>query len=299
MKKSIGLLMAVALVVLTAFPAFAATPSSTSTEETTEYEMVLQKSREYKMRRSNVSGSEDPLVEYKRAFDERVKLPEQTLREYGFDEEQVQLMKRYANGELTFEQVALRASASCSTTLSSTLHTSSKYIIKYSFNWSAIPTGLGQDGFGVGAYGIDSSSVAFDTSISSTNASINYCYHNGQLYKTEGAKKTSDTNYMYATFESYKQNDVGSDWVWAKSGTMTMTIVPTVPGGKTFAAVRARGQYGHTSKSASKLSVSLSVSPSSGKISISFAIKSGGGSVTTYGLKQKVFYNDGSDHTES
>ena len=60
-------------------------------------------------------------------------------------------------------------------------------------------------------------------------------------------------------FSSYKLTDSGDRWVWAKSGAVTIVLVPTVSGGKQFAAVRARGEYAHSEKSDIEMTFAISV----------------------------------------
>lgn len=264
------------------------------TERTSEYDMVIKESLD--SRKKGNPLSEDPLLEYKKRFDERCREPEEVLEKMGYSMRQIELMKDYLAGRYEFYEIAAATAATLTTTLTCSTHTTTKYVVKYTFSWSTIPTGLGQDGIALGAYGIDSTSHRFDTKTSSKSGSVKYCYNDGTTYKTEYPTLTADDPGFKAKFASYKLNSSGSDWVYAKSGSFKLTIVPTVSGSTTFAAARARGSYGHSSAPSTKISIAIGLS--SNTITITFTKTSGSGSVSAMGTKQKVFYNNGSSTTE-
>lgn len=75
---------------------------------------------------------------------------------------------------------------------------------------------------------------------------------------------------------------------------MTIVIVPTVSGGKQFEAVRARGEYSHSTNEDIELSLSISVDIASETIVFTPSISNGeSGEVSQEGIRQIIFYNDG------
>lgn len=108
-----------------------------------------------------------------------------------------------------------------------------------------------------------------------------------------------DIDRQSTVFASYKLTDSGDRWVWAKSGSVTIVIVPTVSGGKQFAAVRARGEYAHSEKSDIEMTFAISVDVLSGEIVFSPGVRNdSNGRITQGGIRQIVFYNDGTAHKE-
>ena len=267
-----------------------------------EYEMVLSEHQEWVEEQAciiaddadNVEVSSDPLEDYKERLDERAGLPEDVLSGYGYSGEQIEILKQYENGEISFETAARATSANLSGSLYCGTHTKKKYAVTYNWTWDVLPNGLGQDGFGLGLYGVADDSRGFDTRMESTAASVTYYYTTGTRYRSESVSKTPNTNMLTAVFDSYKLSDAGDRWVWAKEGYMTIVIVPTVPGGKQFESVRARGEYSHSTNEDIELSLSISVDIASETIVFTPSISNGeSGEVSQEGIRQIIFYNDG------
>lgn len=273
-------------------------------EPKSEYQMALEETQRLESIAQEENSSENsdktPIEEYKEAFDARAEMSPEILCGMGYSADEIEILQRYKNGECSFEEAATRAAAVLTPNLKCTKHTTEKYIVEYSWEWDKTPVGLGEDGFALGLYGIDSQSVGFVTKLNSSTAAVTYCYTDGTYYKVEYPTTDVSTNAVSTKFDSYKLSDSGDRWVWAKRGYIIMNISPAVSGGKTFAAVRAAGEYGHSSKSSSQIDISVSVDVLSGSITATFSISpSSSGTVTPYGKKQSIFYNDGSEHVEA
>ena len=241
-----------------------------------------------------------PLEEYKEAFDVRAEMDADTLSGMGYSEAEIEVLQKYNSGECSFEEAATRASAVLTPNLTCPTHTEEKYVVKYSWEWDKTPVGLGEDGFAMGLYGIDDESEGFVTKLNSSVVAVTYCYTDNTHYHIEYPDKDVSSNTVSAKFDSYKLSDTGDRWVWAKKGYITMTVSPAVSGNKTFAAVRAAGEYGHSSKSSAQIDISVSVDVFTGDITTTFSIApSASGTVTPYGKKQILFYNDGTKYVEA
>lgn len=280
--------------------------SSNVIESKSEYQMAIEETRQMEALTQTDTNSESndavqtktPLEEYKEAFDIRAKLDVETLRGMGYSSTEIDILQKYKNGECTFEEAATRAAAVLTPKLTCTTHTEEKYTIKYSWEWDKTPVGLGEDGFAMGLYGIDDQSDGFVTKLDSSSAQITYYYTDSTYYKNEIPTKDISSNTVSAKFDSYKLSDLGDRWVWAKKGFVSMSVSPAVSGGKTFAAVRAAGEYGHSSRASSGIDISVTVDVKTGDITATFS-PSSSGTVTTYGKKQIIFYNDGSKVVEN
>lgn len=273
------------------------------TEPISEYQMAINETLKMEsLAHSGVASEEKttPLEDYRSAFDLRAEASPEVLIGMGYSDEEIQILQDYRNGVCTFETAAMRASAVFIPELKCTIHEPTRYIVEYEWEWDKTPVGLGQDGFALGIYGIDSQSVGFVTKLNSSTAAVTYYYTDGTYYKVESPTKDTSGNKVSTKFDSYKLNDLGDRWVWAKSGYIIMNISPAVSGEKTFAAVRAAGEYGHSSKSSAQIDISVTVNVITGDITATFSIApSSSGTVTPYGKRQSIFYNDGSEHKEA
>ena len=323
MKRILVTFMAIAMLISVNVPAMAIDNGAAATygvEETaerslsqvveskSEYQMAIEETQRMEARAQADSQSESvnsvqlktPLEDYKEAFDIRAGMDAETLSGMGYSSAEIDILQKYNNGECTFEEAATRASAVLTPKLTCTTHTAEKYIIKYSWEWDKTPVGLGQDGFAMGLYGIDDQSAGFVTKLNSATTSVTYYYTDNTYYKVEYPDKDVSANTVSTKFDSYKLSDLGDRWVWAKKGYITMTVSPAVSGGKAFAAVRAAGEYGHASENSAKIDISVSVNVLTGDITTTFSIAPfSSGSVTPYGKKQTIFYNDGSEFVEA
>lgn len=269
----------------------------------TEYEMVLEESAKYKRSKKilddKASIGEDPLEEYERALRIRASLSSAELVGMGYTEEEVELLKKFEDGRISFQEIAPRATATLTTDLEALSHTASRYSVRYNWSWSVPPTVLGKDGVSFGLYGIDSSSNAFDTKIDSKTSVVRYYYLDGRYHTSKSFPLETTARTVSGKFDTFIMDNTQSDRVWAKEGYITVAISPTVSGGSSFAAVRARAEYGHSTQGNTNVNISISVNPVAGEITIRFSVSSGTGSVSAMGQKQKVFYNNGNIHDET
>ena len=87
----------------------------------TEYEMVLEESAKYKRSKKilddKASIGEDPLEEYERALRIRASLSSAELVGMGYTEEEVELLKKFEDGRISFQEIAPRATATLTTDL--------------------------------------------------------------------------------------------------------------------------------------------------------------------------------------
>ena len=244
-----------------------------------------------------ISNDITPLDEYKLAFDERAQLPAETLKDLGYSEEEIQLLKDYADGKLSFDEVAPRASAVLSTVLSSSLYTTTQYKVRYTWSWDKTPAGTKKDTAILAVQGIDSSSHTLNTRISNKESKVTY-YVDDTYNKVESATLEVNGSYVTATYNKYKLTDNGNNWMWVKSGYLEVTLVPSISGGDTFAAVRARGELAVPTPHVDSYSIAVAYSPS-GTITITLTVETGRGTISHYGKVQKVFYNNGTYKSET
>ena len=299
MKKHISFVLVLLIVVgnITFAHALDSAPDISTVEfvSTSEYEMFQNDLDE--LRKTDAVRAKQLQKEYIQRFNQRASLPVETLLNFGYTEEQIKTLKEYSAGNISFESAASLTSAVLNTFMSAPTHTTSQYSFYYSWTWTSVPVNLYEDGVGLVAMGINPQSQNFDVKIDAKNSIITYYYTTGSYYGQENATISTSNAAVNSTFDLYKQNSLGTEYVWAKSGNITMTVSPTVEGGATFAAARARGEYGHATSHVSGLNISGVVTLLYGLLDVAFSFS--GGSLSEMGLIQRVYYNNGTYITES
>ena len=263
-----------------------------------EYDIVLQElqSLELEAQKTHKPIARNPLLEYEQEMKKRAELSESQLLGYGYTEQQIQLLKQYDAGEKTFDQIAPHTSATLTTDLQATKHTEKAYILRYTWEWSAVPTVTASDKVAIGTYGFNSAGNQVNHKMDGRSATVYYKYFNGTQAETTHPSTTLKENLgVESTIVMLKKDNDNADNIWAKGGQLTCSISPLGTNGK-FNGVRAKGSYGHASKTAN-ISTAIAVNPIMQTISISFKLTVSG-TVTTRGEKQKVFYNNGDSTLE-
>lgn len=302
MKKHLSLLLTFILIANIVTPASAINMEDgegqvglNETSVCSEYEMVLKQMQSENVPYS-INDQSNPISKYIHTISERATLPVETLQEYGYSDKQINLLKKYNDGTLTFEQIAYATSANLTTTLTAPNHTSSVYTVVYSWSWDVLPSGTGEDSAALVLMGVNNNSAGIQTEFLATAANVYYYYSDGSQYKVESPTVSVKDSGASTKFIIYKQDDVQSRWVWAKKGSITAQIKP-VSSSSSFVAVKARGEFAHTgpSTNARIQSIEFSADFKNMKFSVKFTLTPDStGSVTVMGAKQYVFHNDGS-----
>ena len=266
------------------------------TNTVSEYEMLMEDAS-----REDISPEESNalITSYKEKFSERSSNSPEILKQMGYTEEQIIAMKEYLEGNMTFEEAARIASATLTSTLSCPIHTTSKYIVSYSWTWNAVPSYTQRDSTALIMIPINSSGVAM-TGTNTNDIGVIYYYKttgtlDSSVYiSTSDGSMEKDHEKLISYFDMMTTN--GQDIIWAKSGYITKTIVPTSQTAS-FDTLRAKGCYGH-SQSTSYPVVSVGITIMMASISLSFNL-SNGALATKLGEKQYLFYLNGSYNVES
>lgn len=200
---------------------------------------------------------------------ERAQLPEETLKNYGYTDVEISVLKAYTGEEITPNSLIAQAvDATMSGYFSSATHTTTEYQIRYVWAWDSVPffvTNIG-DEVGLSWVGINSNGMAFESQVQSRAATASY-YNlaDGSLDDIDDTLETDiDMHLITANFPNFKNTQDGT--IWAKTGTITVELTPI--GTARFYAVRAQGLYVHTT---SDVNLNLSVSTNLEDIEISIA----------------------------
>ncbi|MEQ2655885.1 hypothetical protein AAAT68_03350 [Lawsonibacter asaccharolyticus] len=264
--------------------------NTTTINTMSEYEIAVQESLQFQ--RSGQSG-EDPLAAYERAFKKLCELPADMLMNNGYSSEEVSLMKAYLSGSVSFDVAAMRASASLSSDLRCTKHTSTQYTCVYSWEWDKIPAGEDTAGYALTMVGINENSQSIETKKVAQNSSVYYYNEDGTYYKYETPSTTVRQNYIVCYYDKYKINDEGDSRIWAKRGNVSYSVTPVISVNY-FEALRAQGAY----FSSDQGGVDISVSFSYGVASISASTTILGSDVGPRGEEHCIYYNDGTEEPQ-
>lgn len=260
-----------------------------------EYDMLLQKAEE--LAEEDTPAAADLVREYENEIRRRANLPQETLLQYGYSEDEITLLKAYIAGELSFEEIAPLTAADLEANLRATMRSAERYALRYDWEWDKVPVGLGEDGVALAYYGLDANNDTFNIRLADYVSVVNYYTMGNEFKEFDEGKVDLVWDNLSTTFDSYKLDETGYEWVWAKNGYMIAMIEPATPGTDEFNAVRVQASYGHSTAKDTLLQISFNVSVLNGLLDIGFSVGSGG-EVVEYGTKQCYFYLDGSTHTE-
>lgn len=232
------------------------------------------------------------LDEYKQALYERGQMPLDRLENLGYSESEAEMLQAFSRGEISFDAVAASTSAVLTATLSAPTHTSSKYALTYNWTWDKQPAISGGDAVGLSWVGINSSGGGLFTNSrpNSRQVKVNYVYESsGAAYETVSPSYEYSGNTIEVEFKISKLDSGGYNHVWAKSGSIFVSIEPTVSG-TSLAAVKTKAEYGHTTSTLTDVTVSCSAGVSDVSLSITFGPEK---KYEKLGKTLKTFYNNG------
>jgi hypothetical protein len=272
MKKSISLILVLAMCLFLCVPAYAAemegrVQNVTSMSEI-EYIEQLQSMTNEELAKAGISEDEAEEIysfNYKDALYERAQLSESQLAGLGYSDKQIKILKEFAaNPDGEYDFTALSATLYGTITLNG--YSSSYRDVTYNWQWSSAPLWAYDDYVAVRWIGVDSSSHYIDLICDPGDRSTTVNYYDFDsgyfAYSVTDSTTTSDqlNNSFYITFPSTDYY-YGST-VWAKSGSINCIL--TAGGSESINYIYFQGTYGYHFSS---LSVTVSYS---GTYSVSF-----------------------------
>ena len=214
------------------------------TSYTTEFETVLQASKDWQDRIADEGDiTIDPMETYRQAFTERCAESEETLRDFGYSDDEISVMKAYLAGEETFEYAATRATSGVTGTLSCSKHTPAQYQLRYSFVWDKFPVNVADAAITLGANGYTGNMIC-EAILDRYSYNIAYVNSSGQA-TTASVKPTLKPNGagLAANFPQITTSSDKSQNVWVRSGYLDMSVSPMDTSAGTFTKVRGYGSY--------------------------------------------------------
>lgn len=215
----------------------------------TEYEMALLQTEEMETNQNHAAAL-TPLEEYKIGFAELAEESRESLIACGYSDEQVDAMKAYLDGELSFEEAAARASAKLTATLECLKHTKSKYTVEYRWEWEQRPSEHDEESAALSLLGIDEDSDHFETAIVSKSARIAYYDSMGEFYESDNPSihaAWDQGSGISISYDSSSADGTGLESVWTKEGFIRISCEP-IAASRSFASAQVRGEMAKTSE---------------------------------------------------
>lgn len=187
---------------------------------------------------------------------ERASLSKDRLAALGYSAAEIAILKDYKGERITANSPVLAASATCTGTFVKVSISSSTAIkFKYIFSWSSCPLIQGTDKVGVRWAASNTESDYLACTTSSLSGQVNYYSDltGAFLYTSYKTPKTSSGfNGRQYSFDVKVPHDdpAEADWVWAKSGNMSIQLEPTANYNQpnpnvVITAVEVYGAVGH------------------------------------------------------
>lgn len=238
---------------------------TTQTIEVTEGEMVAQMLEDHEISRADLNNELLTLS----------LLPKKELEDMGYGEEQVNVIKKYNEGEDAFTHLyGSRSTAATNATLrfrygvAGTTNTKKTVQIAYDMSWSQRPVSTYADAFFVGWTAADSTSNPVVTKIDSASASVDYHTNDGNYPTSESLDLEIYPNYLIG------KPLIGPNYVRYAYHISGLAMVTSQSESYNMASLTVYIRYAHTVKS-------LSVD------SVGFSIDTGGGASFSISLKNE------------
>lgn len=200
---------------------------------------------------------------FEEMFLERAALPKHTLQNYGYSNSQIEVLKAYEGETITSDAVVLAAASDVSVSFSKNANTSTNkgVFVNASWNWNIVPMIKTTDLFVFAWHGVNSSGATVDLTPTTRSGTIRYHRMTTGVHDHNSAVSGSFDSLKKAV--SFNITMTKSDnYYWAKSGIVTMKLVP--PSNGSISHVNLGAAYGHKT-----IAVSASFSVGSG-LGISF-----------------------------
>ena len=197
---------------------------------------------------------------------ERAALPVDILRGYGYNDNQIKLLKEYDGSMISTNSPIMYAISNFTGTVATSGYTATSVTLRYTWQWSSRPLFNYKDAAAIVWNASDSSGYKILTDIISSECYVAYrntTTGNLAMNKNVGTTKNVVNEYLYSNFEMTEILSGDNNWGWAKSGRLDVKIKPR--GSVNFSSVSAVAGYGHA-----KLTGSIGVSASSSGLPLSF-----------------------------
>lgn len=222
-------------------------------------------------------------VNFEEGFLEQAKLPEETLLNYGYTEEQVELIKDYDGSPITRGSNMLKASATLTKSVILSSYSSDSYRFRYEWEWNGKPVSNGKDIVAMRWSTFNSNGSTIGSYISNEIANVEYYNFKGYFEDDADPTVYEDDNSIYSYFPMEKKDKHGDEYIWAKEGFISARIERLGSQGMDY--IRIRGAYGKSTTSAVPC---ISISGSNVGFGFSPSRK-----ITENGVKQVCYDKDG------
>ncbi len=303
-KRLTSMLLALTMVVALGSQAFAASALQSTVKECFEtnqyseydyYTLVTELQSHSDQELLDIGYTYDDIeqlrsLSFQTALMERASLDKSVLKNYGYTENEISILKQISHGIMPMNDMSLRAVlAQCTGDFTINSRSSSQWTLVYTWTWDKAPLFLGNDSVGVswGAYNSTSSNI--DVLMTSSKA-VGTCYNTitGVTYnKNLSRDQDADLNGVKYNFNMGTEGTDPNDY-WVKNGSVTVTVKIATGSTAQIHYMKLCGLYGHA---VMKITGSPSVTPGAGDAAWGFSF-SASTSVQTLAVAKYAYYTD-------
>lgn len=208
--------------------------------------MILSECSEEELEEKGFSEEEiDSLkkMDYRELLLERGQLPYETLKNYGYSNEQIRILKDYKGEKITKNSEILKAAATLSATPYITTYSREKIGIRFEWKWSLKPVYNMTDGIAIKWRASLKDGIA-EGKATESFALIRYFNINTGKEDHVIRKNANSSIQKQCADVTFPMLDVSANETWAKEGTFYLTVQSTNTGGN-LDHVSFFGSYGH------------------------------------------------------
>lgn len=231
MKKQISILLSLVMCIGFAVPAFASTVDSEKKQTFNELEFYLELKDSTDNELHAKGLSEDEINDFKdfsmeEAYLERAELPIETLVAYGYNDEQIEILKAYDGSEITADSSLMKAASDMDISeFEEGSASGDEMEIEYHWKWNIVPVWKTTDTIAVYWEAHDKKGYVIDLDEEDNYADVMY------YYLTTGKRASSQDEYVNGSFSSTGNSvSVKIDMAkkdnkyWAKKGIYYVTV---------------------------------------------------------------------------
>ena len=292
MKKLTSVLLAAAMAASLMVPAWAEEPTEAFANYTVneyDYIMGLQMTSAEQLAEENLSTEDVRRItnDFHMALKERATLSDKELRDFGYNQKEIALLKAYEQGIALTDTEYRAVTGTCTASFSLASHTPKDAIFTYTWNWDHAPLMTFNDSAAVKWMAYDSTSQNIDVNRDSISSTV-YDYNGTYRYGEESAKRqvNLDDNaacFQFPVVKTYIRNNQTIQ-AYARTGYIDVSISVDPLSSAEMLYLKVKGLYAHSTISISSPSLAISVPPS---LSISF---SAAGVIEKTGAAENKYY---------
>lgn len=174
----------------------------------------------------------------------RSKLPEETLKAYGYNDKQIELLRSYNGESINQGSVFMALSGSCDGYFTSGTCNSTTIRLRYNWEWTIVPVIKMTDKVVVRWQAVKKGGTVADATVTYAKAEVKYYYLPTGAYASDKDTLYSGSGGSTVDYRSFNIPMIKDDNYWAKKGKVLITLSSS-EAGFNFKYADVGGAYGH------------------------------------------------------